>query len=227
MKILVACEESQAVTIELRKLGHEAYSCDIEPCSGGHPEWHIQSDVLRLINGWATFTTADGEYHSTVIYCKWDMIIAFPPCTYLSNAGACRLYPKKSQLDMARYAKGLEAKAFFLKFLNADCPKIAVENPVSSTVFEMPKHTQEIQPYQFGHPVTKKTRLWLKGLPVLTPTDIVTPEAPYVPAGTSRKDPTKYGRAFRTGKDAKQRSKTFPGIARAMAEQWAGKVVDE
>ena len=227
MKILVACEESQAVTIELRKLGHEAYSCDIEPCSGGHPEWHIQSDVLRLINGWATFTTADGEYHSTVIYCKWDMIIAFPPCTYLSNAGACRLYPKKGQLDMARYAKGLEAKAFFLKFLNADCPKIAVENPVSSTVFEMPKHTQDIQPYQFGHPVTKKTRLWLKGLPVLTPTDIVTPEAPYVPAGTSRKDPTKYGRAFRTGKDAKQRSKTFPGIARAMAEQWAGRVVGE
>lgn len=205
MKILVACEESQAVTIELRRLGHEAYSCDIEPCSGGHPEWHLQVDALELLK------------------IQWDMIIAFPPCTYLSNAGACRLYPKKGVLNEERYQKGLEGKEFFLKFLNADCPRIAVENPVSSRIFEMPKHSQEIQPWQFGHPVTKKTRLWLRGLPCLVPTEIVTPEAPYVPAGTSRKDPTKYGRAFRTGKDAKQRSKTFPGIAKAMAEQWAGK----
>lgn len=138
MKVLVACEESQAVTIELRKLGHEAYSCDIIPCSGGHPEWHLQQDVIPLLKE------------------KWDMIIAFPPCTYLSNAGACRLYPKKGQIDMDRYKKGLEAKDFFLKFLNADCPRIAVENPVSSKVFEMPLHSQEIQPWQFGHPVTKK-----------------------------------------------------------------------
>lgn len=138
MKILVACEESQAVTIELRKFGHEAYSCDIEPCSGGHPEWHLQVDALELLK------------------IRWDMIIAFPPCTYLSNAGACRLYPKKGQLNQERYEKGLEAKSFFLRFLNADCPKIAVENPVSSTVFQMPPHSQEIQPWQFGHPYTKK-----------------------------------------------------------------------
>lgn len=138
MKILVACEESQAVTIELRKLGHEAYSCDIEPCSGGHPEWHLQVDALELLK------------------IRWDMIIAFPPCTYLSNAGACRLYPKKGQLNQERYEKGLEAKSFFLRFLNADCPKIAVENPVSSTVFQMPPHSQEIQPWQFGHPYTGK-----------------------------------------------------------------------
>ena len=201
LKILVACEESQRVTMELRRLGHEAYSCDIEPPSGGHPEWHIQGDVLPLLS-----------------QC-WDMIIAFPPCTYLSNAGACRLYPRKGELDINRYHKGLAAKEFFLKFLNADCPRIAVENPVSSRIFEMPPHTQEIQPYMFGHPYTKKTRLWLKGLPPLTPTQLVEPIGPYIPAGTGRKDHTKYGVAKR-GEDAKNRSKTFIGIAKAMAEQW-------
>jgi hypothetical protein len=147
------------------------------------------------------------------------MIIAFPPCTYLSNAGACRLYPKKGQLDPDRYAKGLQGKEFFMKFLNADCPRIAVENPVPCTVFNMPPHSQEIQPYQFGHPYTKKTRLWLKGLPQLTPTNIVEPIGPYVPSGTGRKDRSKYGSAKR-GEDAKNRAKTFPGIAKAMAEQW-------
>ena len=201
MKVLVACEESQAVTIELRRLGHEAYSCDIIPCSGGHPEWHLRQDVIPLLKE------------------KWDMIIAFPPCTYLSNAGACRLYPKKGQIDIERYNKGLEAKEFFLKFLNADCPRIAVENPVSSKVFKMPPHTQEIQPYMFGHPYTKKTRLWLKGLPLLKATNEVKPISPYCPSGTGRKQRDKYGAAKR-GEDAKNRSKTFPGIAKAMAEQW-------
>ena len=225
MKILVACEESQAVTKELRRLGHEAYSCDIIECSGGHPEWHIKGDVLPLLNGDCAFNTMDGENH--YLSGRWDMIIAFPPCTYLSNAGACRLYPKKGQLDMERYKKGLQAKDFFLKFLNADCDRIAVENPVSSSVFEMPKHTQEIQPYQFNddgtHPYTKKTRLWLRGLPILIPTTPdCNPVGPYVPAGTGRKNREKYGAAKR-GEDAKNRAKTFSGIARAMAEQWAGK----
>lgn len=201
LKILVACEESQVVTIELRKLGHEAYSSDILPCSGGHPEWHFEGDVIPLLNK------------------KWDMIIAFPPCTYLSNAGACRLYPQKGVLNQERYLKGLEGKEFFLQFLNADCPLIAVENPVSSKVFNMPLHSQEIQPYMFGHPYTKKTRLWLKGLPLLVPTNLVEPVSPYCPAGTGRKDKSKYGAAKR-GDDAKNRSKTFPGIAKAMAEQW-------
>nr|DAT88414.1 MAG TPA: Cytosine specific methyltransferase [Caudoviricetes sp.] len=154
MRILVACEESQAVTKELRRLGHEAYSCDIIPCSGGHPEWHLQTDALELLK------------------IKWDMIIAFPPCTYLSNAGAKHLF-RGGVLNEERYAKGLEAKAFFMRFLNADCPRIAVENPVSSRIFEMPRHTQEIQPWQFGHPVQKKTRLWIKGLPNLQPTKVV------------------------------------------------------
>ena len=229
MKILVACEESQAVTIEMRRLGHEAYSCDIIECSGGHHEWHIMQDVLPLLNGNCTFQTADLYTHT--IDGRWDMIIAFPPCTYLSNAGACRLYPKKGQLDMERYKKGLQAKEFFLKFLNADCNRIAVENPVSSSVFEMPKHTQEIQPYQFNddgtHPYTKKTRLWLRGLPMLIPTTPdCNPVGPYVPAGTGRKNREKYGAAKR-GEDAKNRAKTFSGIARAMAEQWAGPVNEE
>ena len=235
MKILVACEESQAVTKELRRLGHEAYSCDIIKCSGGHPEWHILGDALNVLNPEVLFPgelpgiqffTMDNEYHCFAG--KWDMIIAFPPCTYLSNAGACRLYPKKGQLDMERYQKGLQAKAFFLRFLNSACPRVAVENPVSSSVFEMPRHTQEIQPYQFNddgtHPYTKKTRLWLRGLPLLVPTTPgCKPAGPYVPAGTGRKNREKYGAAKR-GEDAKNRAKTFSGIARAMAEQWAGPV---
>jgi len=147
------------------------------------------------------------------------MIIAHPPCTFLSNAGACRLYPQKGVLNQERYLKGLEAKDFFLHFLNTDCPRIAVENPVSSTIFNMPVHSQEIQPYMFGEPYTKKTRLWLKGLPLLEPTNIVQPIGPYVPAGTGRKIKEKYGAAKR-GDDAKNRSKTFQGIADAMAEQW-------
>lgn len=199
MKILVACEESQAVTKELRLLGHEAYSCDIEPCSGGHPEWHLQVDALELLK------------------MQWDMILAFPPCTYLSNAGANHLF-RGGKLNQERYQKGLEAKDFFLKFLNADCPRIAVENPVSSRIFEMPPHSQEIQPWQFGHHVQKKTRLWLKGLPKLEPTEIVEPKESCHDAGTW----------FNVGgKDRqKNRAKTFPGVARAMAEQWAGKCCD-
>lgn len=211
MKILVACEESQAVTIELRKLGHEAYSCDIIPCSGGHPEWHIQQDVLPLIDGECPFFTDDGASHYQ--FSTWDMIIAFPPCTYLSNAGAKHLF-RGGSLNQERYQKGLEAKRFFLSLLNADCPRIAVENPVSSRIFEMPQHTQEIQPWQFGHPVQKKTRLWLKGLPMLVPTNIVDYHCGCHEAGTW---------FMKGGKDRQRnRAKTFPGIARAMAEQWGG-----
>lgn len=164
MKVLIACEESQAVCKAFRERGHEAYSCDIIECSGGHPEWHIQGDVLRILNPHQiseafygiVFRTADGEAHR--IKGKWDMIIAHPPCTYLSNAGACRLYPQKGELNFERYNKGLEAKKFFLEFLNANCEKIAVENPIQSKVFEMPPYTQIIQPYEHGHPFTKKKR---------------------------------------------------------------------
>jgi hypothetical protein len=201
MKILVACEESQAVCIEFRKRGHEAYSCDILECSGGHPEWHIKGDVLEQFDK------------------GWDMMIAFPPCTYLSNAGACRLYPTKGNIDNERFEKGLLAKEFFMKFYNADIPLIAVENPRSSKVFSMPLHDQEIQPWEFGHPFTKATRLWLRGLPTLMPTNIILKTSPYVSSGTGRKDKSKYGES-RSGGASKSRSKFFSGIAKAMAEQW-------
>ncbi len=199
MRILVACEESQAVTKELRKLGHEAYSCDILKCSGGRPEWHLQCDVIPLLK------------------IKWDMIIAFPPCTYLSNAGAKHLF-RGGVLNEERYRKGMEAKQFFMTLLNADCPRVAVENPVSSRIYEMPPYTQEIQPWQFGHPVTKKTRLWLRGLPELEPTEMVKPECGCHEAGTW---------FMKGGKDRQRnRAKTFPGIAKAMARQWAGECRD-
>lgn len=203
MRILVACEESQAVTIEMRKLGHEAYSCDIIECSGGHPEWHIKGDALELLK------------------MKWDMIIAHPPCTYLTNAGARHLW-KGHQLNQERYEKGMEAKAFFMAFLNADCPRIAVENPTPSRVFKLPEYTQSIQPYQFGHPYTKRTNLWLKGLPPLEPTEIVEPVATWCPSGSYSGKHGDRHRGMFTRDRARNRSKTFPGIAKAMAEQWAG-----
>lgn len=199
MRVLVACEESQRVCIEFRRLGHEAYSCDIEPCSGGHPEWHLQQDVTELLK------------------IKWDLIIAHPPCTYLSNAGAAWLYPKKGVLNQERYEKGLKAKEFFMQFYNANCDKIAIENPIPTRVFGLPKYNQIIQPYEFGHPYSKKTCLWLKGLPKLQPTEIISGEiTPWVASGSGHAR-GKSGTNFR---DGKTRAKTFTGIARAMAEQW-------
>lgn len=219
MKILVACEESQAVTIELRKLGHEAYSCDIEPCSGGHPEWHIQGNVLPFLNGDCEFKTVDGAFHN--INGKWNMLIAFPPCTYLTNAGARHLW-KNHELNQERYEKGIEAKEFFMMFYNADCERIAIENPTPSRIYELPEKSQVIQPYMFKHPFTKRTQLWLKGLPLLVPTGIVEPERTWCPSGSySGKHGDKHRGMFTTDR-AKNRSKTFPGIAKAMAEQWAG-----
>lgn len=204
MKVLVACEESQRVTIELRKLGHEAYSCDILPCSGGHPEWHLQQDVTELLQQ------------------KWDMIIAFPPCTYLTGASACRMYPTKGVIDPVRLEKAMAAREFFMLFYNANCDKIAIENPRSLKVVNLPKHTQEIQPWQFGHPFTKATRLWLKGLPELKPTNIVTENiTPFVNAG-SKKSNGEYRDKQGVKYSSIERSKTFTGIAKAMAEQWGG-----
>lgn len=221
MNILVACEESQRVTIEIRKLGHNAFSCDIIDCSGGHPEWHIKQDVLPLLNGRCEFATCDGAAHT--ISGKWDMIIAHPPCTYLTNAGARWLY-KGGKLNIERYNRGLEAKKFFESFLNADCDRIAIENPVPSKIYGLPEYSQIIEPYQFGHNVTKKTCLWLKGLPKLIETNNI--------GRPGKKYFQKKDGSWRTNcwtmeqsKDrAKRRSKTFPGIAKAMAEQWAGNI---
>lgn len=162
MKVLVACEESQAVCIAFRQLGHEAFSCDTQECSGGHPEWHIKGDVLPLINGNKPFITMDGELHAIVG--TWDLLIAFPPCTYLTNAGSVRLRVK-GEINKERMAKAIEAKAFFMKFLEADCQKICVENPTPGKIHQLPEYTQAIQPWWFGHPYTKRTCLWLKNLP--------------------------------------------------------------
>ena len=206
MKILVACEESQAVTIELRRLGHEAYSCDLEPCSGGQPEWHLQVDALELLK------------------MQWDMILAFPPCTYLTAAGAVRLFNQNGGIkDADRYKKGIKAAEFFRSFLNANCPKIAVENPVMLKCFNLPKYDQIIEPYMFGDPWKKRTCLWLKGLPDLRPKNIVKPKVLWVGSTSANRDPSIYTRyALHSNRDPKRRAKTFPGIARAMAEQWAG-----
>ena len=206
MRVLVACEESQRVCTAFRELGHEAYSCDLLSCSGGHPEWHIQADALEIIK------------------IKWDLLIAHPPCTYISNAGARWLYAG-GVLNEERYHKGLDGKAFFMRFFEADCPKIAIENPIPSTVYDMPPYTQIIQPYEYGEPWSKKTCLWLKGLPPLQPTNIVQDYKPYCTSGSYSKsrDP-KYKGASRKGGSAKSRSRTFSGIARAMAEQWGGDV---
>ena len=216
MNVLVACEESQRVCVESRKRGHEAYSCDIQDCSGGHPEWHIKDDVLQYLNPkkyfnryGILFQTMDNVPH--FIDGQWDLIIAHPPCTYLSNAGARFLYPKGT-LNNERFLKGIEAKTFFMKIYNAVCSKIAIENPIPSKVFGLPTYNQIIQPYEYGHPYSKKTCLWLKNLPELQPTNIC----------EERQSTKIAGNWFnKGGKDRqKNRAKTFIGIATAMAEQW-------
>ena len=202
MKVLVACEESQAVCIAFRELGHEAYSCDIEQCSGGHREWHIWGDALRLLDGECTFMTMDRQYHT--IEGKWDMIIAFPPCTDLAVSGARHF--KAKQLD-GRQQRSIE---FFLAFTEAECDRIAIENPIGIMSTKYRKPDQIVQPWQFGHGETKATCLWLKGLPLLMPTQIVEGREQRVwrmPPSPER---------------AKLRSKTYQGLARAMAEQWGG-----
>lgn len=152
MKVLVACEESQAVCTAFRELGHEAYSCDIQGCSGGHPEWHIQGDCLPLLGGAISFRTSDGVEH--MIDGKWDLIIAHPPCTKTSNAGANHLY-RGGKLNIQRYYEGLCGKALFMAIWAADCEKVVIENPVPSKIFDLPKPTQIIQPFEHGHPCTK------------------------------------------------------------------------
>ena len=222
MKVLVACEESQAVCIEGRKLGHEVYSCDILECSGGHPEWHIMCDVLPLLNGNCDFNTMDGENHS--LSGRWDMIIAFPPCTYLTVKGN-RWFniDRYGEKAIQRHKDRKDAIDFFMAFANADCEKIAIENPVGIMSSEWRKPNQIINPWQFGDAFEKKTCLWLKGLPELTHTNIVKiPPRKKFDSGKSM--PSWYAEAWHLPKEerAKLRSKTFPGIAKAMAQQWMG-----
>lgn len=214
MKVIIACEESQRACTAFRERGHEAYSCDIQEPSGGFPEWHILGDALEVVKG-GRVVTMDGAAHDVG---KWDIIIAHPPCTYLSAAGAVRLYNSAHEIkDYARLQKGIEATIFFRTFLNADCKHIAVENPVPLSIFNLPKYTQIIQPYYFGDPWKKRTCLWLRGLQKLEPTNIVEPRGYWI--GAHGRDKAPYGmiKGFR---DQKMRSKTFEGIAQAMAEQW-------
>ena len=223
MKVLVACEESQRVCTEFRKLGHEAYSCDIEPCSGGHPEWHIQDDVLPLLNGNCDFQTVNGDiYH---LIGKWDMIIAFPPCTFLTVTGNRWFNVERYGEKAIKRHKDREFGInFFMMFANADCEKIAIENPVGIMSTTWRKPDQLINPYLFGDPFEKKTCLWLKGLPLLKPTNIVK-VPPRVEYKSGKTMPSWYADAFKLPKEerSKLRSKTFPGVAEAMAKQWGSK----
>jgi hypothetical protein len=202
MKILIACEESQEVCKAFRKLGFEAYSCDIQECSGGHPEWHIKGDAIK-------------EAYSG----KYDMMIAHPPCTFMSKAGARWMYPTAGNLSQERFEKSQEAKNFFMKMLNAPIEYIAVENPTPLKVVGLPKHSQAIQPYEYGHPYSKRTLLWLRNLQPLEPTETVNNYTPYLPSNTGGK---KRGQSYSRGtsKNAKESSKTFKGVAEAMANQW-------
>ncbi len=234
MKILVACEESQAVCKAFREKGHEAYSCDIIDCSGGHPEWHIKQDVLPLLNGNCKFTTMDGEKHK--IEGKWDMIIAHPPCTYLTTcanrAYSLRCTPTEKVVE--RYQKRDEAIRFFVSIANADCEKIVVENPQGYMNTHFRKPDQIIHPYYFAESTEdkenyhqKKTCLWLKGVsPLVRSNDLPKPEPMYICKGEKSKGRhigwCEGMRNIKGGQKerAKARSKTFPGIAKAMAEQW-------
>lgn len=196
MRILVACEESQAVTKEFRKLGHDAYSCDIEPCSGGHPEWHLQQDVTELLKE------------------NWDMILAFPPCTHLAVSGAAWF---KEKIADGRQQQGID---FFNLFTNLDCSRVAIENPIGIMSTKYRKPNQIIQPWQYGDKASKATCLWLKGLPNLVPTDVVEKEEYNIHNGKKYNKWLDESWHLPPAERSKMRSKTFEGIAKAMANQW-------
>jgi site-specific DNA-cytosine methylase len=210
MKVLIACEESQAVTKAFRKLGHEAYSCDILPCSGGHPEWHLQGDVFGFIEQ------------------GWDLMIAHPPCTYLSVSGARHLYNKDKTPNLERYKNQAEALDFVRRLMEANIPMIAIENPISVISSKIKKPDQIVQPYMFGDSASKSTCLWLKGLPKLKPTKMVD-KGEFMEwidkrTGKPKRQAMWYYKALLEAKTPQERrtlrSKTFQGIADAMAKQW-------
>ena len=224
MKVLIACEESQRVCSAFRSKGHDAFSCDIQECSGGHPEWHIKGDCLPLLNGNCKFETQNGERHS--LEGKWDLIIAHPPCTYLTVT-ANRWFDtgKYGESAWKRMTERNKAIAFFYRFVMADCEKIAIENPMGVISTAYRKADQIIQPYMFGDPFEKRTCLWLKGLPKLEETNRVDPP-PRRQFKSSNSMPEWYTKLASLPKEerSKERSKTFPGIASAMAEQWGAKI---
>ena len=200
MKVLIACEESQAVCKAFRARGHEAYSCDILPCSGGHPEWHLQQDIGPLLQQ------------------EWDMIIAFPPCTHLAVSGA-KHFAKK--IADGRQQQGID---FFMLFANAECPKVVIENPVGIMSSRWRKPDQIIQPFQYGHESRKTTCLWLKGVPKLVPTKIVEPKLIKYADGSTFSADYMSAKRSKPGESSVARSKTYQGIADAMADQWSDKI---
>lgn len=222
MKVLIACEESQEVCKAFRALGHESYSADIQEPSGGHPEWHILGDVLSIINGRCAFRTMDGREHT--IEGLWDLLIAHPPCTYLTLAGNKWFKPEYKDRFPERQKQREDAVQFFMKFANADCERIAIENPVCIMSSRWRRPNQYIEPYYFGDPEKKKTGLWLKGLPHLAPTSVVDPVIIQCKSGA--KEPRWHVETMKLPpkERSKARSKTFPGIARAMAEQWGTQI---
>lgn len=244
LNVLIACEESQEVCKAFRTLGHNAFSCDLQECSGGHPEWHIITDATNVINPkpndccaeeciGITFKTSNGVTHC--IEGSWDLIIAHPPCTYLTSAGAVQMFRNEKKqygsygtfqmVNVDRMKLGILARDLFMKFLNANCSHIAIENPVPMTVYQLPKASQVIQPYEFGEPFSKRTCLWLKGLPPLMPTDVLADYQPFINGGGGRLERSNYkGKKFAEGSVA--RSKTFKGIANAMADQWSSYLKD-
>lgn len=203
MNILIACEESQTICKEFRELGYDSYSNDIMDCSGGHPEWHLKMDVFEAIK-----------------YKKWDMMIAHPPCTYLTITGNKWFKPEFKDRFPERHRQREDAIKFFIDLYNSDIPYIAIENPVGVMSSRWRKPDQYIQPYEYGDPHSKKTGLWLKGLPKLVPTKIVEPQFHIYKDG--RKDPIWHVETLKLPPEerSKVRSKTFPGIAKAIAEQW-------
>ena len=215
-KVLIACEESQAVTIAFRKLGFEAYSCDILPCTGGHPEWHYQQDVFEVINK------------------GWDLMIAHPPCTYLSVSGAKHLYNKDGSPNLERLQNQREALLFVKKLMDANIPSIAIENPISVISSKLCKPDQIVQPYWFGDSASKSTCLWLKNLPKLEPTNMVGKgefKEWIGKNGKIKKQPMWYYEALTKAKTTEERrglrSKTFQGIADAMADQWGKYILNQ
>lgn len=231
MNILIACEESQTVCKAFREKGHNVYSCDVIDCSGGYPEWHIKDDVTYLLNGKCTFVTSDGTPH--IFTAKWDMIIAFPPCTRLCSTGQRWLHHGTEEYRENKCNEQKQAIKFFQTIANADCDKIAIENPVGVMSTHYKKPSQIIQPYQFSEPHKKTTCLWLKNLPNLIPTNIVevTDFKEYKRKNgkiakfsdwINPKDENGKSIPYNSVECKKIRSKTFQGIADAMAKQWGG-----
>lgn len=205
LTVLIACEESQAECMAFRELGHEAYSCDIQPCRrGGHPEWHINQDVLPLLDGLQDFLTQDNQPHHVD---HWNLIIAHPPCTYLCKVSSVQM-KKNGQIDPVRYCRLLIARDFFFRCLRANADHVAVENPLPMALAQLPRPDCFIQPSWFGVRYTKKTLYWLRNLPPIMPT-------------IENPNPKQFVRSSR----GKYRSRTFPEVAQALAEQWSSYIL--